>query len=405
VDKHAETIAALSDEALWQQRSQERADLVRYARERLVRQLGHRGVAEEKIASAHSVLDPNALTLGFARRFTEYKRPTLLLQDQARLARLLNDAERPVQLIVAGKAHPNDRQGKEFVRIWAEFVQRPDIRAHAVFLEDYDITLAQELVQGVDVWINTPRRPWEACGTSGMKVLVNGGLNLSELDGWWAEAFNAEVGWALGDGREHDEPEWDAVEARQLYALLEEEVVPGFYARDSAGVPRDWVGRIRASMATLAPQFSSSRMLCDYVEQCYLPAGTAYAERSANGGEVARTLRLWESDLRLQWGGIRLGALEAERRGDNWLLSTDVYVGDIDPDMVAVELYSDPGRAEQPATVPMQRAALLKGDMRGYRYRAQVHAQRPMQDYTVRVVPHHRFASVPIELPLILWQR
>jgi starch phosphorylase len=398
-------MAVLSDEALWAQRNHERADLVRYARARLVRQLGHRGLAEEKIASAHSALDPNALTLGFARRFTEYKRPTLLLHDQARLARLLSDPARPVQLIVAGKAHPHDQQGKEFVRDWAEFVQLPDVRARAVFLEDYDITLAQELVQGVDVWISTPRRPWEACGTSGMKVLVNGGLNLSELDGWWAEAYSAQVGWALGDGREHDEPEWDAVEARQLYALLEDEIVPAFYARDSAGLPRDWVARIRASMATLAPQFSSSRMVCDYVERSYLPAAAAYAERCANGGEMARTLRSWESDLRLQWDCIQLRPLEAERKGEGWLLSAEVYVGDLDPDMIAVELYADLSETQPPVRVPMQREALLAGDTRGYRYRAQVPAERPAQDYTVRVVPHHRQANVPIELPLILWQR
>jgi starch phosphorylase len=244
-------------------RNQQRADLIRYARGRLARQLGYRGADAEAQAQALNVLDPNALTLCFARRFTEYKRPDLLLHDRERLARLLNRSERPVQLIVAGKAHPRDERGKEAVRAWADFVRRPDVRTRAVFLEDYDIALAQELVQGVDVWINTPRRPWEACGTSGMKVLVNGGLNLSVLDGWWAEAHGAEVGWALGDGREHDEHGWDAVEAGQLYALLEEEIVPAFHERDASGVPRAWVARIRASMARLAPHYSSNRMMHD----------------------------------------------------------------------------------------------------------------------------------------------
>ena len=405
VDKHPEIIAGLSDEALWAQRSHERADLVRYARQRLARQLGYRGAPAEQIAASHDALDPNALTLGFARRFTEYKRPTLLLHDQPRLARLLNNPMRPVQLIVAGKAHPHDPQGKEFVRRWVDFVQQPHVRARAVFLEDYDITLAQELVQGVDVWLNTPRRPWEACGTSGMKVLVNGGLNLSELDGWWGEAYSAEVGWALGDGREHDEPEWDATEARQLYALLENEIVPAFYGRDGAGLPTKWVARIRASMATLTTQFSSNRMVSDYVEQRYVPAAAAYAERSANGGEVARALRSWESALRLKWGGVQVHALRAEREDEGWWLTAEVYVGDLDPDLIAVEIYADPGEAQQPVRVPMQRVTILPSAVKGFRYRARVGLARPVQDYTVRVVPHHRHASVPIELPLIRWQR
>ena len=403
VDAHAEIIGQLSDEALWTVCSAERADLVHYARGRLVRQLGQRGAGTQTLAQAQDVLDPNALTLGFARRFTEYKRPNLLLHDRERLARLLTNPERPVQLIVAGKAHPQDQQGKEFIRAWADFIQRPDVLAHVVFLEDYDIALAQQLVQGVDVWINTPRRPWEACGTSGMKVLVNGGLNLSELDGWWAEAYSADVGWALGDGREHDEPGWDAAEAGQLYALLEHEIVPAFYDRDAGGVPRAWVARMRASMARLAPRFSSNRMLRDYVEQSYLPAARAYRERVANGGEIARTLHAWESGLHRYWDHMRLGKTEATPVGDAWHFSIQVYLGDLDPDAIVVELYADPRDADEPAIVPMERTTPLSGATHGYLYRAQVSAQRPARDYTVRVVPRHPQASVPIELPLILW--
>ncbi len=203
----AEAVTGLDDETLWGLCGKERADLIHHARGRLARLLGQRGGDAATVAMAEQILDPNVLTLGFARRFAEYKRPNLLLHDPQRLVRLLTHPERPVQIIVAGKAHPQDETGKGFIQEWAQFVSAPRIVRHrAVFLEDYDIGLAQEMVQGVDVWINNPRRPWEASGTSGMKVLVNGGINLSELDGWWAEAYRRRLGWALGDGREHDDP-------------------------------------------------------------------------------------------------------------------------------------------------------------------------------------------------------
>ena len=209
---------------------------------------------------AKHLLDPNALTLGFARRFVTYKRPNLLLHDRARLLRLLANPERPVQLIIAGKAPPDDQAGRALIQEWINFIRQPETRSHIVFLSDYDVLLTEHLVQGVDVWINTPRRPWEASGTSGMKVLVNGGINLSELDGWWAEAYTREVGWALGDGKEHgDDPAWDAAEADALYDLLEREVIPEFYARDKNGVPTAWLKRMRESMARLTPRFSANR--------------------------------------------------------------------------------------------------------------------------------------------------
>ena len=197
----------------------------------------HRRVARSGRAAKH-LFDPDALTLGFARRFATYKRPDLLLHDPQRLLRLLTNPERPVQLIIAGKAHPEDQAGQALIHEWIDFIRRPETRPHVVFLSDYDMLLTEHLVQGVDVWINTPRRPWEACGTSGMKVLVNGGINLSELDGWWAEAYTPEVGWALGDGQEHgDDPAWDAAEAEALYDLLEREVIPEFYTRDDRASP------------------------------------------------------------------------------------------------------------------------------------------------------------------------
>ena len=236
---------------------------------------------------ATHLFDPKRLTLGFARRFATYKRPNLLLHDPGRLLRLLTNPQRPVQLIIAGKAHPEDQAGQALIQEWIQFIRQPETRSHVIFLSDYDMLLTEHLVQGVDVWINTPRRPWEASGTSGMKVLVNGGLNLSELDGWWAEAYTPEVGWALGDGQEHgDDPAWDAVEADALYDLLEREVIPEFYTRDEQGIPTAWVTRMRESMARLTPRFSTNRTVREYTERHYLPAAAAYRARAADKGAV-----------------------------------------------------------------------------------------------------------------------
>jgi starch phosphorylase len=252
----SDEIRASPDGALWVMRGTGREALVEYVRERLKWQLSATtGMDATAAPEAVHVLHPDALTLGFARRFAAYKRPNLLLSDPERLVRLLTNPARPVQLIIAGKAHPADQIGQEMIREWVRFIRRPDVRAHAVFLADYDVLLTERLVRGVDVWINTPRRPWEACGTSGMKVLVNGGINVSELDGWWAEAYAPGLGWALGDGQSHGEDgAWDAPEANCLYDLLEQEVVPQFYARDAQGIPRAWVQRVRDSMAELTPR-------------------------------------------------------------------------------------------------------------------------------------------------------
>ena len=255
-------------------------------------------MSSEDLAQTGLVLDENALTLGFARRFATYKRPNLLLHDPARLINILTNPERPVQLVLAGKAHPQDAAGQEMITQWIEFARRPEVRSRVIFLSDYDVLMAEHLVQGVDVWVNTPRRPWEASGTSGMKVLVNGGLNLSELDGWWAEAYSPEVGWAIGDGREHgDDPSWDAAEAESLYAVIEKEVIPEFYARDEHGIPRSWVARMRESMARLTPFFSSNRAVRQYTEEHYISAAEAFVERAENHASAGADLVAWQTDL------------------------------------------------------------------------------------------------------------
>jgi glycogen phosphorylase len=255
-----------------------------------------------------------------------------LLHDPLRLLRILNHAEHPAQLILAGKAHPADRAGQEMIREWIRFLRSPEARGRIVFLPDYDLLLAERLVQSIDVWINTPRRPWEACGTSGMKILVNGGLNLSELDGWWAEAYSPDVGWCLGDGREHgDDPSWDAAEADVLYTLLEHEVIPALYARDGRGIPTSWVAKIRESMSQLAPRFSANRAVREYTESYYLPAAARYRHRAANGGAVGVELIAWRRAVARHWHEARFGPMKVDTEGAEHRFAVEVYLGALDP--------------------------------------------------------------------------
>jgi starch phosphorylase len=399
-------ILRLSDEELWTVRAHERRDLVRYARDRLLRQLARHGRLEEAALTARGVLNPDALTLGFARRFASYKRPLLLLTDRARLLRLLTSVQRPVQLIVAGKAHPQDEEGKRLIREWVRFAAGPEARAHVVFLDDYDMRLAAELVQGVDVWINTPRRPWEASGTSGMKVLVNGGLNLSTLDGWWAEAFDPAFGWALGDRFEHVEAGTDEHEAAQLYTLLEEDVIPSFYDRDAMDLPRRWIARMRSSMASLAPRFSSVRMLQEYIERAYMPGASAYRKRTADKSALARELDSWSRRLEQHWTGIRFGEPTEIATERHLSVSVAVYLGDISSDSVRVELYANPESTQaEPFVRQMTAVEPIATVANASVYRATIETTRPAWHFTPRVVPFHPEARVPMETSLIAWQR
>ena len=266
-----------------------------------------------------------------------------------------------------------------------------------VFLSDYDMRLTEQLVRGVDVWLNTPRRPWEACGTSGMKVLVNGGLNLSELDGWWAEAYTPDVGWALGDGREHDDdPAWDAREAEALYDLLEREVIPEFYARDAQGIPTAWVARMRESMARLTPRFSASRAVREYTEHYYLPAAARYRERAADQGALGQRIVEWRQALEQHWASLRFGEVKVETDGGQHRFEAWVYLDDLDPQAVRIELYADGIDGGTPERVAMEAAEQLVGAVNGFAYRAAVPDVRPATDYTARVIPQHEGVAVPL---------
>jgi starch phosphorylase len=311
-----------------------------------------------------------------------------------------------VQLIIAGKAHPADQAGQALIQEWTHFIRRPEVRPHVIFLSDYDMLLTEQLVKGVDVWLNTPRRPWEACGTSGMKVLVNGGLNLSELDGWWAEAYTPEVGWALGDGREHgDDPAWDEVEADALYDLLEREVIPEFYTRDDQGIPTAWMARMRESMARLTPLFSANRSVREYAERYYIPASAAFHERAADKGAAGVQVVNWQQILRNKWTNLHFGDVKVETKGEWRLFEVQVYLNGISPDAVQVELYAEEPNGGNPLRLEMGRDRQLVGAENGYIYTAQVSATRAAADYTVRVIPHRTGIAVPLEAAQILWQR
>jgi starch phosphorylase len=399
------SIENLNDGKLWEYRKQARKDLVEYIRRRLVRQLKEHNESPEIVANAEHILDENALTLGLARRFATYKRPALLLHDEKRLERMLFDRRRPVQLILAGKAHPNDVEGKELVQRMANFASQKSMISHVVFLEDYDIVLAQQLLSGIDVWINVPMRPMEASGTSGMKHLANGGLNLSELDGWWSEAYTPEVGWALGDGREHNDADWDAREAAQLYDLLEKEIIPEFYQRDTSGIPRAWTRRIKASMARLTPQYSSHRMVREYLEKAYIPASRAYRRRSSEGEKLSIALEAWRERLERGWDSMRFGGLKVNREGELWRFEIEVFFGKIDPQDVAVELYADPQSDEEPTRVAMSAQSEAPGAGRGHLYSARASSSRPAEHFTPRIIPYHPDAFIPMEESHILWYR
>ncbi len=395
-----EAILKLPDARLWEMRSRNRLRLIRWIRER------HPGrqIIQSRV---EDLLDPNVLTLGFARRFAAYKRPNLLLHDPERLARLLTRIDQPVQLVLAGKAHPRDRDGQAMIRQWIDFIRQYGLEQRVVFLVDYDLLTADHLVEGVDVWINTPRRPWEACGTSGMKVLVNGGLNFSELDGWWAEAWCPHVGWALGDGREHDaDPAWDAQEADELYDRLENAIIPAFYRRNPQGIPEEWVKLIRHSMAELTPVFSTNRMLREYVEDFYLPMADATARRQQDAARLARELCAWRAQIRTHWPAIHFGNVQIRHDEREYHFEAQVYLDDLDPAAVQVELYAEPRPGEtRPERHPLQRMEALAGAINGWRYEVTLPAQRPVGDYTVRIIPWHPEAVVPLECEAILWQR
>jgi glycogen phosphorylase len=403
----------ISSTELWRTHERRRERLVSFTRRRLRDQLKQRGSSQAAIDMALDVLDPEALTIAFARRFATYKRATLILRDQDRLARILNSPERPVQIIFAGKAHPRDDAGKGLIKQIIETARQERFRRRLVFLEDYDTAVARYLVQGADVWLNTPVRLQEASGTSGMKASANGVLNLSILDGWWDEAYTPEVGWAVGRREFLGDYEYQAqVEAEALYGLLEQEVVPMFYDRHIDGLPRKWIGRMKTSIQHLCRYFTTHRMVGEYTERFYIPSAAHHQSIVDKNMAKARALAAWKSHVAAKWPHVRIVSASADQIseilvGNEFSVNAVVRLGELTPDDVAVELYwgavDANGEIQKGERVAMKMEKHVPDGTTTYTARATTSLGSGLYGYTVRVLPHNADLVCPFLPGLITW--
>jgi starch phosphorylase len=402
----------IPDAELWRTHERRRERLVAFARTRLKAQLKRRGAPPAEIARADEVLDPEALTIGFARRFATYKRGTLILRNLDRLAALINHKDRPVQLLFAGKAHPRDHGGKELIAEILHISRRPEFHRRIVFLEDYDINVARYLVQGVDVWLNNPRRPQEASGTSGMKVCCNGAINLSVLDGWWVEGYAQDNGWAIGAGEEYTDLHYqDEVESRAIYDLLEQEIVPLFYTRSSDGLPRGWIKVMKRSLSTICPLFNTNRMVQEYMEKCYWPSAGRFAALIADSLKEAAGLAGWRRAVVRGWPQVRVEAVEADGAdpmhvGSELKVRARVNLGPFSPDDVEVQLFHGTvdslGDIPSPRTVTMSPNGVREGN--AWVFGGTIACRASGQHgYAVRVLPRHAALANLFEPGLVCW--
>ena len=405
-------VEEIPDDELWRIHERRRERLVTFCRRRVKSQLDRRGAVSAELKEAADVLDPRILTIGFARRVATYKRATLLLRDPERLISILTNKERPVQIIIAGKGHPEDTPAKELIRQLVHFARNEDVRRHFVFIEDYDVNVARYLVQGVDVWLNTPRRFLEACGTSGMKVSFNGGINVSVLDGWWDEAYKPTAGWAIGRGEVYTDSQYqDDVESNALYDLLEKEIAPLFYERGRDGSPRGWISRMKSAMLDVCPVYHVNRMVREYTLRAYFPAAVRYAEFLDEQGQTARQLSAWKEKLQKAWRYVNIDSVEASvnhkvRVGDDMRVRARVRLGSLSPEDVAVQIYHGPidarGTISEGEILPMVASEGMEGDAclfsGAIRY-----FKSGRHGFTVRVLPHHDDQTTPFDTGLVLW--
>jgi glycogen phosphorylase len=405
-----ERLRAIPDGELWRARERARERFVYFLRERLRVQLRARNVSLTESAWTEDVFDPSTLTIGFARRFAQYKRGTLLLSDRDRLRRLMLSSERPIQIVIAGKAHPLDDGGKAMIQTLVRFAAEPDVRGHFAFVEDYDMELARALVQGVDVWLNNPRRPLEACGTSGMKAALNGGVNCSILDGWWDECYDGTNGWAIGSRDVYDDPEYqDRIDSAALFDLLEREIAPRFYDRSEGPIPRRWVERMKSSISGLGEFVEARRMVRDYVEKSYAPAARHGDDLAANGHARARELAAWKDRIRACWDDVEVldveGDVMAADVGEQRSVRAVVRHGRLAVEDVVVQLahgaVGPSGEIVEPSVVellPMETTdgtAIFEGALTA--------ATAGLYGYAVRVMPSHRDLITPMDMGLIAW--
>lgn len=411
-EKVWEGVDRIPDSELWRTHERNRERLVAFTRHRLRKQLISRGAPFSEVKEVNEILNPEALTIGFARRFATYKRAHLIFHDPERLARILNNPERPVQIIVAGKAHPQDEPGKQLIQNLFHFSKEPRFKPHIVFIENYEIHVAKFLVQGVDVWLNTPRRPLEACGTSGMKAAANGALNMSILDGWWAEAYNGDNGWAIGSGEEYDNIFLqDQVEAQAIYELLEMEIVPLFYDRTKSDLPRIWVSKMRSCMRTICPVFNTNRMLEGYMADFYVKGAGVWAELTGQNFVRAKELARWKKRVLTNWNKIKIQSIQFENNQDYPVgakipVDVEITLGDLNPDDVLVELYYGQLNTKEEfissQCIPMH----LNGDNRQdiYHFKGEIECNSTGRSgFQVRILPKHELQINPFSTGKLIW--
>ncbi|MBN1154131.1 alpha-glucan family phosphorylase [candidate division KSB1 bacterium] len=407
--KRVEQIPA---EELWRTHERRRERLVAFARRRLTDQLTKQGALHSELELAEEVLNPEALTIGFARRFATYKRATLIFHDPVRLAQIMRNKDCPVQIIFAGKAHPKDTPGKELIRKIIHLARMEDFRQHVVFLEDYDMVIARYLVQGVDVWLNTPRRPNEASGTSGMKAALNGVLNLSTLDGWWDEIYSPSLGWAIGRGEEYEDHEYqDDVESQAIYNLLEKEVIPTFYERGKSNIPRKWIELMKNSMTAISPAFNTNRMVREYTDRFYSVSEAKYSTLSENERSRAKELAAWKKRIADNWAKVKLISVTSNGKkehviGSEIQISTKVDLGVLDPEDVCVETYHgyiSPENTVMDAAI--ENMVCEDCNREGvYTFNGKFMCRfSGLYGYTVRVTPKHDDLGYKHETRLIRW--
>lgn len=407
-------VESISDAEFWRTHERLRARLVDFARQRLYKQLAAQGARRQDLQMAEEVLNPEALTIGFARRFATYKRANLLLQERERLIRLVTNSDRPLQFIFAGKAHPQDQEGKQLMKELIALCRSRECRMSMVFLEDYDMEVASYLVSGCDIWLNNPRRPLEACGTSGMKAMLNGVVQFSTLDGWWDEAYRPDnsLGWAIGKGEEYEDPDYqDFVEVQTLYNILENDIIPDFYDRGHGGIPRTWVRRMKAALKDLAPAFNSHRMVMDYARTAYAPALSSFSELTQRDFAPARELSEWRMDIMTKWSMLQIRNVRAHEAdtlhvGDVLTVEAEILLNGIDPSHIKAEVYAGPlhqdnSFAQRELTTMLPVQTLDDGWQLFRGITAPAEAGR--FGFTVRVCPTHPLLPDPHSLGLIRW--